>query len=182
MMVGALASHKIFLVNLADTMRTGKLEPCQTVSSPLKYQTRHVEAFPNGNGYVVTSIEGRCGVKNIDFNNLTDQKHAKDFNFKCHRKESTVFAVHDAAFNFKYDTFMTAGGDGGYYCWDKENRKRLKNRDGCDWPITACAMASNASMCAYAFGYDWARGCQESGKASTAIYLSPLIEKDVKGG
>jgi len=41
-------------------------------------------------------------------------------------------------------------------------------------------MASNAALCAYAFGYDWAKGCNKSGEVGTAIYLSPLQEKDAK--
>ena len=54
---------------------------------------------------------------------------------------------------------MTCGGDGNYFIWCKESRKRLKATNGADCPITACSMASNASMVAYSFGYDWARGC-----------------------
>jgi len=88
------------------------------------------------------------------------EKYPSDFNFKCHRKnESTAYAVHQVAFNHKYETFMTCGGDGSYFIWDKDSRKRLKASGGADAPITACAMSSNAQICAYAFGYDWARGC-----------------------
>jgi hypothetical protein len=121
-MVGAMSTHQIFLVNLEDTLKTGKIEPCMVYTSPLKYQTRHVEAFPNGNGYCVTSIEGRCGVKNVDFRNLQEKYDSIDFNFKCHRKDggsNIVYPVHQVAFNRKYETFMTVGGDGAYFTWDK---------------------------------------------------------------
>jgi mRNA export factor len=83
LLVAALSTHQIYAVNLQDTMRTGQINPCLVVQSPLKYQTRHIEAFPKGNGYAITSIEGRCGVKQIDFNNIME-KYATDFNFKCH--------------------------------------------------------------------------------------------------
>lgn len=73
LLVAALSTHQIVAFNLADTLRTGQLNPCLTVQSPLKYQTRHIEAFPKGNGYAITSIEGRCGVKSIDFNNILEK-------------------------------------------------------------------------------------------------------------
>jgi mRNA export factor len=36
--------------------------------SPLKFPTSSITAFAKGNGYLVGSIEGRCGVKNFDCN------------------------------------------------------------------------------------------------------------------
>jgi len=102
-MVGALSTHQLFVANLEDTLKTGKINPCLTYESPLKYQTRHVEAFPKGNGYCVTSIEGRCGVKNVDWNNLRQKYDEIDFNFKCHRRDSnnTVYPVHQVAFGLQ---------------------------------------------------------------------------------
>ena len=167
------------IANLQETLNSGKINPALAVASPLKYQTRHVEAFPWGDGYAVTSIEGRCGIKNIDFNN-PQEKHKDDFNFWAHRKpDNTVFPVHQAAFNFKFNTFVTVGGDGQYYIWDKTNRKRLKTKEVSQVPMTACAMASDASMMAFALGYDWAAGCNKAHN-NTAIFLSPLSEKDCK--
>jgi len=69
---------------------------------------------------------------------------------------------------------MTVGGDGAYYIWDKNSRKRLKSTQGAGWPITACAMTPNAMLSAIAFGYDWSLGCTKSGEAGTGIYLCPL--------
>eukprot|EP00343_Euplotes_focardii_P010036 CAMPEP_0205828862 /NCGR_PEP_ID=MMETSP0206-20130828/36359_1 /ASSEMBLY_ACC=CAM_ASM_000279 /TAXON_ID=36767 /ORGANISM="Euplotes focardii, Strain TN1" /LENGTH=157 /DNA_ID=CAMNT_0053131081 /DNA_START=617 /DNA_END=1090 /DNA_ORIENTATION=- len=150
--------------------------------SPLKFQTRSVEAFPNGLGYAVTSIEGRCGIKNIDFNNLKD-KYNEDFNFKCHRKSNTsndVYPVHQTSFNLKYMTFATCGGDGNYYIWDKDKRKRLKSTGGCDAPITAVRMSLNGSMLAYAFGYDWAKGCNGAGSCPVGMFIHPTTDKEIK--
>ena len=65
------------------------------------YQTRSVEAFPNGCGFAVTSIEGRCGVKYIDFKHLKD-KYNEDFSFRCHRSKDSainVYPVHQASLN-----------------------------------------------------------------------------------
>lgn len=84
LMVGALSDNQIFVLNMNQVMG-GQTKPDMVLPSPLKFQTRSVEAFPNASGYAVTSIEGRCGIKNIDFNNLKE-KYNEDFNFKCHRK------------------------------------------------------------------------------------------------
>ncbi|KAI5021023.1 hypothetical protein ZWY2020_054433 [Hordeum vulgare] len=54
------------------------------IQSPLKYQTRCVAAFPDQQGFLVGSIEGRVGVHHID-----DSQQSKNFTFKCHRKEMT---------------------------------------------------------------------------------------------
>lgn len=78
--------------------------------SPLKHATSTVQVFANGKGYLVGSIEGRCGVKNYDCqpntNSLAGNKPAlNDFNFKCHRKEDTnlkkaiVWSINGFTFN-----------------------------------------------------------------------------------
>lgn len=182
LLVGALSDNSIFIFNMDSITRAGSSKPDLVVPSPLKFQTRSVEAFPDASGYAVTSIEGRCGIKNIDFRNLSE-KHDKDFNFKCHRKQdsdSNVYTVHQTAFNAKYLTFMTCGGDGNYYIWDKDKRKRLKSTQGCDAPITACRMSLSGSMAAYAFGYDWATGCNGAGSCPVGLFIHPTNEKEIK--
>lgn len=182
LLVGAFSDNSIFVFNMDNILRAGSTRPDMVAPSPLKFQTRSVEAFPDATGYSVTSIEGRCGIKNIDFNNLKD-KYDKDFNFKCHRKQDaagSVYPVHQTSFNAKYLTFMTCGGDGTYYIWDKDKRKRLKSTQGCDAPITACRMSLNGSMAAYAFGYDWARGCNAAGSCAVGLFIHPTNEKEIK--
>lgn len=182
LMVGALSDNSIFVMNMESITSRGSSKPELVSPSPLKFQTRHVEVFPTALGYAVTSIEGRCGVKNINFNDLKD-KYNEDFNFKCHRKQDTannVYPVHQTSFNARYMTFMTAGGDGNYYIWDKDKRKRLKSTQGCDAPITACRMALNGEMLAYSFGYDWAKGCNGAGSCPTGMFLHPTNEKEIK--
>jgi len=182
LLVGALSDNSIFVMNMDNILRTGSGKPEQVLPSPLKFQTRSVEAFPTALGYTVTSIEGRCGVKNINFNDMRE-KYNEDFNFKCHRKPDTasnVYSVHQTAFNAKYMTFMTCGGDGSYCIWDKDKRKRLKATNGCDAPITACRMSLNGKYAAYAFGYDWSRGCNGAGSCPSGLFIHPTIEKEIK--
>ena len=40
--------------------------PLGVMVSPLKYPTTSIAAFPDGKGFAIGSIEGRCGIKNID--------------------------------------------------------------------------------------------------------------------
>lgn len=82
-------------------------------------------------GYLVGSIEGRCGVKYFDCTGA-QQKTNYDFNFKCHRKEeqvtlkATVWAVNGFTFNQKYNTFASYGADGTIVTWNKDNKSKLK--------------------------------------------------------
>ena len=119
------------------------------------------------------------GIKYIDFDNIKD-KVEMDFNFKAHRSGRDAFHINDCAFNRRHETLATAGGDGAYYIWEYKKRKQLKTGKGTQDPITACAISADASVFAFAFGYDWATGCHRSGENPTSIYLTPLTESDVK--
>lgn len=63
------------------------------IPSPLKFQTRCVATFPDKQGFLVGSIEGRVAVNHID-----DQQQAKNFTFKCHRDSNDIYSVN--AMNF----------------------------------------------------------------------------------
>ncbi len=77
-------------------------------------------------------------------------------------------------------TFVTCGGDGNYFVWDKDKRKRLKSSGGCEAPITAVRMSLNGSMLAYSFGYDWAKGCNKAGSCPVGMFIHPTSEKEIK--
>lgn len=59
LLVGAFSDNSIFVFNMDDITGKQSVQPNIVVPSPLKFQTRSVEAFPNARGYAVTSIEGR---------------------------------------------------------------------------------------------------------------------------
>ncbi|CAI2374228.1 unnamed protein product [Moneuplotes crassus] len=181
-LVGCLSDNTIFAYHMDHITKKNQSKPDLETDSPLKFQTRSVEAFPDGDGYIVTSIEGRCGVKNIDWNYIS-RKQSEDFNFKCHRKNNTandVYPVHQVSFNYKFKTFATCGGDGTYTIWDKDKRKRLKISGGCDSPITAVKMSPNGGMLAYGFGYDWSKGCVGAGSYGVGMFIHPTMEKEIK--
>ena len=84
----------------------------ETRESSLKYQTRCIRCFPNKQGFVVSSIEGRVAVEYFDMHpEVQRQKYA----FKCHRRKENetelIFPVNAIAFNSIYNTFATGGSD-----------------------------------------------------------------------
>lgn len=80
----------------------------QERESSLKYQTRCLRCFPNGQGFALSSIEGRVAVEFFDPSpDAQRQKYA----FKCHRvKEGDTEEIHPVnaiAFHKLYNTFAT---------------------------------------------------------------------------
>ena len=72
----------------------------QRRASSLKYQTRCIQCFPNKQGFVLSSIEGRVAVEYLD----TDAEvQKKKYAFKCHRvkQEGTeyIYPVNAIAFH-----------------------------------------------------------------------------------
>eukprot|EP00931_Biecheleriopsis_adriatica_P039036 TRINITY_DN22318_c0_g1_i2.p1 TRINITY_DN22318_c0_g1~~TRINITY_DN22318_c0_g1_i2.p1 ORF type:complete len:152 (-),score=18.23 TRINITY_DN22318_c0_g1_i2:72-527(-) len=114
-------------------------------------QTRTITCFPDKTGYAVGSIEGRCSIAYVE-------DTSKNFAFKCHRTQSEIYAVNDIDFHPTMGTFATAGGDGTFVFWDKENRQRLKAFNSCNYPITAGKFNAPGDMYAYAVSYDWSKG------------------------
>ncbi|KAK6458137.1 WD40-repeat-containing domain protein [Scheffersomyces xylosifermentans] len=138
--------------------------------SPLKWQTRSICCYPQGNGFAIGSIEGRCGIQYINEN----EQNKFGFAFKCHRKTnggtagsslrtgasspSQAYPVNSISFHPVYGTFSTAGSDGTFCFWDKDARQRLKSFPELNSTITATAFNKNGTIFAYALGYDWSQG------------------------
>lgn len=76
--------------------------------SSLKYQTRCIRIFPNKDGFVMSSIEGRVAVEYFD---LDSDIQKRKFAFKCHRtKENSteiIYPVNAISFHSVYNTFAT---------------------------------------------------------------------------
>jgi len=117
------------------------------LSSPLKYPTTAIACFPTGKGFAVGSIEGRCGIKNID---LPNDKIGlpEDFCFKCHRTEEgpigKLWTVNGICFNKQYGTFCTYGSDGICFFWNKDTKSRLRASKAAPWPVTGADFYENA--------------------------------------
>ncbi|KAF1870142.1 hypothetical protein Lal_00017723 [Lupinus albus] len=149
LMVVGTADRNLIVFNLQNPQAEYK-----RIVSPLKYQTRCVAAFPDQQGFLVGSIEGRVGVHHLD-----DAQQSKNFTFKCHRENNEIYSVNSLNFHPVHHTFATAGSDGAFNFWDKDSKQRLK-------------------VC-----YDWSKGA-ENHNPSTAknyIYLHLPQESEVKG-
>ena len=116
LLVVGTAERHIQVYNLSDPQR-----PYKQLMSPLKYQTRTVAAFPNKQGYLVGSIEGRVAVNHVE-----ESLASKNFTFKCHREQADIYSVNDIKFHPVHGTFVTCGSDGVFNFWDKDSKQRLK--------------------------------------------------------
>ncbi len=85
----------------------------QKRESSLKFQTRCLSCFPNKQGYVLSSIEGRVAVEYLD---PSPEVQKRKYAFKCHRfKENgieKIYPVNSISFHKEYNTFATGGSDG----------------------------------------------------------------------
>lgn len=172
LMVVACADRNIVVYNLASPQTEYKRLP-----SPLKYMTRCVATFPDKQGFLIGSIEGRVAVQHID-----DQQQAKNFTFKCHRDNNDIYAVNAINFHPVHGTFATSGSDGGYNFWDKDSKQRLKAMARCPQPIPASCFNSDGTIFAYAVSYDWSKGAENHNPATATnhIYLHPTQDVEVK--
>lgn len=141
--------------------------------SSLKYQTRAIRCFPNKEGYVMSSIEGRVAVEYFDED---PDIQGKKFAFKCHRvKENSIeliYPVNAISFHNVYNTFATGksliqfifihnpfktfilgGSDGFVNIWDGFNKKRLCQFHHYDTSIAALAFSQDGTTLAIACSY-----------------------------
>eukprot|EP00126_Sphaerothecum_destruens_P012941 Sdes_comp22140_c0_seq1m20660 len=98
----------------------------QKRESSLKYQTRCISCNPNGQGFVLTSIEGRVAIEYFD---PSPEIQKKKYAFKCHRSTQNgvdvIYPVNTVAFHPIHETFATGGCDGIVSIWDGANKKRI---------------------------------------------------------
>lgn len=152
--------------------------------SPLKWQTRVIACHPNGEGFSVGSIEGRCGIQYVD----TAMNNSNSFSFKCHRKPVTsprtevlVYALNSMCYHPGYGTLCTAGADGGINYWDTESKHRLKGFSDAGGIITATAFNRTGNIFAYGISYDWSKGYENNNpQYPITVKFHATNEEDVK--
>ncbi|KAF3648304.1 Protein RAE1 [Capsicum annuum] len=173
LMVASTADKNLIVFNLQNPQTEFKRIP-----SPLKYQTRCLTAFPDQQGFLVGSIEGRVGVHHLD-DSLEDT--ILFLNTTNIANSTHLSCVTSAAQT--HGTFATAGSDGAFNFWDKDSKQRLKAMSRCSQPIPCSAFNSDGSIYAYAVCYDWSKGAENHNPstAKTSIYLHFPQESDVKG-
>ncbi|XP_057803167.1 protein RAE1-like [Salvia miltiorrhiza] len=173
--------YPLMVVGTADrNMTVFNLQNPQTeykrVLSPLIYQTRCLAAFPDKQGFVVGSIEGRVGVHYLD-----KSQKSKSFTFRCHRDGKDVYSVNSLNFHPTHHTVATAGSDGAFNFWDIDRKQKLKAMLRCNQPITCSSFNHDGSIFAYSACYDWSKGAEnhKPATAKTNIYLHQPQEVDV---
>lgn len=128
----------------------------QRRESSLKYQTRCIRAFPNKQGYVLSSIEGRVAVEYFDPN---PEIQKKKYAFKCHRNKDSatgievIYPVNAIAFHSHYNTFATGGSDGHVNVWDGFHKKRLCQFHKYPTSISSLAFSPDGSYLAIASSF-----------------------------
>ena len=66
LLVTAHQDRFIHVWNLERSFQTQNWNPIDVQESPLKFGTTAIACFPDGKGFAIGSIEGRCGIKNYD--------------------------------------------------------------------------------------------------------------------
>jgi len=130
-------------------------EPEQRRESSLKHQTRAIRAFIEGDGYALTSTEGRVAMEYFD---PSPQIQGKKYAFKCHRAKNAdgieeVFPINAVAFHPILGTFATGGCDGLVNVWDGKNKKRLCQFRKYPTSISALSFNHDGSQLAIASSY-----------------------------
>ncbi|PWZ03706.1 WD40 repeat-like protein [Testicularia cyperi] len=197
----AMGERQVLGFKLEDT---GSITPLTDQMSPLKYQTRSLAVLPEGDGYALGGVEGRVGLQYFHDPPDKDGKIRK-FAFKCHRRahtdhpetprnESHIFPINCIAFNV-HGTFATGGGDGSINFWCKQSRTRLRTfetkgpanapkelfkTNPTKAPITAIGFNRDATIFAYAVGYDWHKGYGAAGQIEPKVYIQPVNYEEIK--
>lgn len=156
--------------------------PLQRRESSLKYQTRTVKCFPDGEGFICASIEGRVAVEFIDISeSVQEEKYA----FKCHRQPSQdqentelVYPVNSVSFHPTFGTFATGGSDGVVNIWDKVNRKRVKQFSPLHSGISALDFNRDGQLLAMAASYGYEDG--EKDHHPDSIFVRAVEDVEVK--
>ncbi|KAJ3705681.1 hypothetical protein LUZ61_009386 [Rhynchospora tenuis] len=172
LMVVGTAGQNLIVFNLEFPQTEFK-----RMQSPINHQTRCLATFPDKQGFLVGSIQGRVGIEYLD-----DSKKEKNFTFKCHRIGNHIYSVNSLNFHPVHHTFATTGSDGIISFWDKDNKQRLKSFPEYPAPIPCSAFSADGTLFAYAVCYDWSKGAEhhDPSKAKSHVYLHSVWEDDVK--
>ncbi|XP_076629203.1 mitotic checkpoint protein Bub3 isoform X3 [Colletes latitarsis] len=153
----------------------------QRRESSLKYQTRCIKGFPNEQGYVLSSIEGRVAVEYLD---TTPEAQKKKYAFKCHRiKENNVehiYPVNAISFHSTYNTFATGGSDGYVNIWDGFNKKRLCQFHRYNAGVAALSFSHDGSVLAIGVSYLNEAEIPPGGKDEIEIYIRYVNDQETK--
>lgn len=152
----------------------------QRRESSLKYQTRCIRCFPNKQGYVLSSIEGRVAVEYLD---PSPEVQKRKYAFKCHRiKENGVekiYPVNAIAFHTHHNTFASGGSDGFVNIWDGFNKKRLCQFHRYPTGIASLAFSPDGAVLAIASSYMYEND-EPMEPVEDVIYIRNVSDQETK--
>ncbi len=109
-----------------------------------------------------SSIEGRIAVEFFD---QSPEIQSRKYAFKCHRRVvnevDTVYPVNAIAFNPRFTTFASGGGDGIVNVWDGFNKKRLRQYSPYPTSISSLSFNVKGDLLAVASSYTFEEGEKE---------------------
>jgi len=153
--------------------------PEQIRESSLMNQTRCVRCSPDGDGYALSSIEGRVAIEYFD---PSPKVQKKKYAFKCHRKQAgktqTLYPVNTIAYHHSYGTFATGGCDGFVNVWDGNNKKRICQYPAYPSSIAALAFNHEGTLLAIASSYTFEEG--EKDHPPDSIYVRNINDHEVR--
>jgi len=153
----------------------------QKRESSLKYQTRCLSCFPNKQGYVLSSIEGRVAVEYLD---PSPEVQKRKYAFKCHRNKDGdvehIFPVNAISFHKEYNTFATGGSDGLVNIWDGQNKKRLCQFHKYHTSISSLSFSNDGSTLAIACSYMYEDEHPPEKIPEDAIYIRSVSDQETK--
>ncbi|KAL1115308.1 hypothetical protein AAG570_007339 [Ranatra chinensis] len=153
----------------------------QRRESSLKYQTRCIRCFPNKQGYVLSSIEGRVAVEYLDTGAETQRKK---YAFKCHRlKEGgieKIYPVNAISFHQGYNTFATGGSDGYVNIWDGFNKKRLCQFHRYPTSIVSLCFSQDGSVLAIGCSYLGEGENYPDAVSDVNVYIRYVTDQETK--
>lgn len=143
-------------------VRKGAFRLEQTREASLRHQIRDVAIFPDEEGFVLASVEGRVAVEFVD---PSPQVQENKYAFKCHRGNldgvPTAFPVNAIAFNEKYGTFATGGCDQTVCVWDGQRRKKISQLPRYPSSISSLDFNYDGTLLAIASSYTFEQGEKE---------------------
>ena len=168
-LVVGTANRKVWVWDLRNT---GYVQ--QKRESSLKFQTRFLECFPNRQGYVLSSIEGRVAVEYLD---PSPEAQKRKYAFKCHRVKDqssaveNIYPVNAVSFHREHNTFATGGSDGLVNIWDGQNKKRLCQFHRYPTSIASLAFSHDGGVLAIASSYMHEQEKPPDSLPEDAIYI-----------
>jgi len=170
------ASRKVFVWDLRNP---GCI--IQKRESSLKYQTRCIRCFPNKQGFVLSSIEGRVAVEYLD--TATEVQEMK-YAFKCHRiKEGgieKIYPVNTVSFHQGFSTFATGGSDGYVNIWDGFNKKRLCQFHRYPTSITSVSFSNDGNVLAIGCSYMYEEEKHPDPLPKNTVYVRKVTDQETR--